>query len=386
MRILIANDLHWPMIVGVATSTRTLAIELSRNGHEVLVLAPSRKGHGRNEIDSNYTITRVKSVAIPFQQNLRLSLSLERRLTKEIKEFKPDLVHIHTQFSIGLGAMYVAHKMGIPIVATNHVLPDNIVKNVMLLTPISGLFNKLFTRYGILLYKDADHIIMPTQSAIDMFNTSSIKSPITPISNGIDLDRFYPHEPDEKVFEKFNIPKKPIISYVGRVDGEKEIDTLVWAAELIRQAHDAHFLIVGGGSMVNELKRLARRLGVFQNFTFTGRVSDDDLEELQNISSIFIMTSPAELQSLATLEAMACETPVIAVDAGALSEICQDGVNGFLIEPQDFQTLAARAIELLDNKKKMEKFAKASLEISQKHNIKNVVKEFEEVYQTTINR
>ncbi len=374
------------MIVGVATSTRTLAIELSRNGHEVLVLAPSRKGHGRNEIDSNYTITRVKSVAIPFQQNLRLSLSLERRLTKEIKEFKPDLVHIHTQFSIGLGAMYVAHKMGIPIVATNHVLPDNIVKNVMLLTPISGLFNKLFTRYGILLYKDADHIIMPTQSAIDMFNTSSIKSPITPISNGIDLDRFYPHEPDEKVFEKFNIPKKPIISYVGRVDGEKEIDTLVWAAELIRQAHDAHFLIVGGGSMVNELKRLARRLGVFQNFTFTGRVSDDDLEELQNISSIFIMTSPAELQSLATLEAMACETPVIAVDAGALSEICQDGVNGFLIEPQDFQTLAARAIELLDNKKKMEKFAKASLEISQKHNIKNVVKEFEEVYQTTINR
>ena len=247
MRILIANDLHWPMIVGVATSTRTLAIELSRNGHEVLVLAPSRKGHGRNEIDSNYTITRVKSVAIPFQQNLRLSLSLERRLTKEIKEFKPDLVHIHTQFSIGLGAMYVAHKMGIPIVATNHVLPDNIVKNVMLLTPISGLFNKLFTRYGILLYKDADHIIMPTQSAIDMFNTSSIKSPITPISNGIDLDRFYPHEPDEKVFEKFNIPKKPIISYVGRVDGEKEIDTLVWAAELIRQAHDAHFLIVGGG-------------------------------------------------------------------------------------------------------------------------------------------
>lgn len=98
------------------------------------------------------------------------------------------------------------------------------------------------------------------------------------------------------------------------------------------------------------------------------------------------MTSPAELQSLATLEAMACETPVIAVNAGALSEICKDGVNGFLIEPQDFQALAARAIELLNDTKKMKKFAKASLEISQKHNIKNVVKEFEEVYHRTIAR
>ena len=92
MKILVAADLHWPTINGVATFSRNLAQGLADRGHEVVVIAPSQRRSGRSgeEIDGNYTIKRVASVPFPFYQNFRISLAPQLEIKKIIQEFEPD--------------------------------------------------------------------------------------------------------------------------------------------------------------------------------------------------------------------------------------------------------------------------------------------------------
>jgi glycosyltransferase involved in cell wall biosynthesis len=78
MKILIASDLHWPTINGVATFSRNLARGMAERGHEVHVIAPSQTGKKCKEIDGNYVIHRTASVPFPFYQNFRISLNPSR--------------------------------------------------------------------------------------------------------------------------------------------------------------------------------------------------------------------------------------------------------------------------------------------------------------------
>ena len=82
MRILIANDQHWPMKSGVATAARTQAQGLSSLGHTVMVVAPSQTGRGYQERDENYDITRIRSFGLPFRKNLRVSVTYDREMRR----------------------------------------------------------------------------------------------------------------------------------------------------------------------------------------------------------------------------------------------------------------------------------------------------------------
>src|SRR4051812_31894184 len=105
MKILMASDLHWPTINGIATAGRTLAQGLAENGHEVLVVAPSQTGKKYHETDGLYKVTRTSSLVFPFYQNLRISLSPNREINKIVKEFAPDVIHVQTPLGVGLGAV-----------------------------------------------------------------------------------------------------------------------------------------------------------------------------------------------------------------------------------------------------------------------------------------
>lgn len=140
MKILIAADLHWPTINGVAVFNRNLAKGLAERGHEVLVVAPSqrRSGLAGEEQDGNYLIKRTISVPFPFYQNFRISVSPRREMKKIIEEFGPDVIHIQMLLGIGQAAMRYAKRYNIPVVATNHAIPENLMDNIRLLAPISG--------------------------------------------------------------------------------------------------------------------------------------------------------------------------------------------------------------------------------------------------------
>lgn len=386
MRVLIANDQHWPMKSGVATAGRTLAQGLAALGHEVLVVAPSQTGRGYSERDENYNIMRIRSFGLPFRKNLRVSVTYDREMRRVLDEFQPDVVHVHTQLTVGLSMLRAAVKRDIPVVATNHVMPDNMIKNIKILSPISRPVSYILSEYGTLLYRGTKRIVMPTESALGLFNLSRIEAPAVAISNGINLDKFKPGKPSDELYEKFHIPRdKPLITYIGRLDEEKHVHILVHALELLHwSGRDFHAVIVGHGNAVEGLNELVETMRLSDDVTFTGLVSDDDLVQLHRLGDMYVMPSPTELQCLAMLEAMASGKPVVAVDAGALGELCLNGQNGYLVRVDDIEAMAHALMELLDHARRRQSFGKRSLEIAKQHDVRTVMPKFVELYEQVI--
>jgi len=388
MKILIAADLYWPTINGVAVFSRNLALGLAEKGHEVLVVAPSqrRSGLSSEEMDGKVVVKRTVSVPFPFYQNFRISLTPRREVKKIIEEFNPDVVHIQMLLGIGQATMRYANRYDIPVVATNHAIPENLLDNIRMLARVSKPLSYIITEYGARFHAKADYVTMPTQAAIDMLaggrdNLPDI--PIVPVSNGIDLSKFKPTKASPHTYKKFNIPTdKKIVSYVGRLDAEKHVNVLINAFNevLIRTDEPLHLVIVGFGTEEDRLQNQVYELGIDKSVTFTSRVEDDEIVELHKVGTVFCMPSPSELQCISALEAMASGKPIVAVNAGAVPELCQNDRNGYLCEKDDVLQIAESLQKILDDDSLQKKFSKESLAIAKTHDLQHTLKTFESIY------
>lgn len=389
MKILIASDLHYPTINGVATFGRNLAIGLAERGHEVMVIAPSQTSKKYKEVDVNHVVIRTASIPFVPYQNFRVSPTPTREVKKAMLEFDPDVIHIQMLLWIGQATMKYGNKFGIPIVSTNHAMPENLMDNIVLLAPLARPINFMLRQYGARFHTKADYVTLPTQSAIEMFGATEkmkMKVPMEAVSNGIDLKKFHPGKPNKEVYEKFSIPRNvPIITFVGRLDAEKHLSVLVNAFSDVLESTTAHLLIVGDGQDAMSLKAQCYALGIFQHATFTGRVSEEDKVLLHQIGTVFAMPSPMELQSIATLEAMASGQPVVAIDAGALKELCQDGRNGILCRLDDSQQIGEALVRIITDKKQRSQMGKESLVIARTHDLNTTLDRFEQIYGSLIN-
>lgn len=384
MRIVIASDLHYPTINGVATFGRNLAQGLAEKGHEVIVIAPSQTGKKYQEVDKNYTIVRTASLPFPFYQNFRISVSPYLEVKKIIEEYQPDIIHIQTPLGIGRAALGVAKKLDIPVIATNHSMPENLIDNLKLLAPFARPIRYVMKSYGLWFHNNTDYITLPTQAAIDMFDDlrQATKVPVRPVSNGIDLSRFKPGKVPSYFHNRIGLPTdKPIIMYAGRLDSEKHLHVLIKAAARVFKKVDAHLLVVGHGNDAERLWALTEKLGITDRITFTGRAADEDMPLLYRTASVLAMPSPAELQSIVALEALASGLPIVAVRAGALHELCQDGRNGYLCKVDDDSQMAKLLIKILEDKKICTRMSRESLLIAKQHDLSATLNEFEAIYQ-----
>jgi glycosyltransferase involved in cell wall biosynthesis len=262
-------------------------------------------------------------------------------------------------------------------------MPDNLLDNMKLLAPVSRPISYLITEYGAWFHGKVDYVTLPTRSAIELFGEKRRPARVEAVSNGIDLSKFTVSKPNKEIYEKFDIPTtKKIVSYIGRIDAEKHLPVLIkaFARVLDMTKTPTHLLVVGDGTDREHLMNMAHEYGIAKHVTFTGRVTDDEIRELHKVGDVFCMPSPAELQSIATLEAMASGKPIVAVDAGALSELCQEGQNGYLCRRDDDEQVAASLVTILDDAPLRKRFGEASLEIAKTHDIEHTLDRFEEIY------
>jgi len=119
---------------------------------------------------------------------------------------------------------------------------------------------------------------------------------------------------------------------------------------------------------------------------FIGFVHPDDLPALYNSADIFVMPSPEELQSIATLEAMACGKPVLAADARALPELVSPGVNGYLFRACNAEDVSSRMDQILNERAHWARMGEAGFERAQTHSLQNTIKLFEEHYAKVIEK
>ena len=395
MKILIVNDQHFPLVNGVAWFARNLATGLADRGHEVQVIATSyqKKGHYSTEMDKNHLVHYLPSVQVPVYTAMRISLNPAREIKRIFQNFQPDVIHIQSPLTIGKAAMKYGHKMKIPVITTIHQMSENVLKQIEFLAPISQTLNKIITNYGTHFHAGADFITIPTASAAKIFaNTlAKIHKVAKPISNGIDLSKFQPPSPknsasDQNIFTKFSINStRKIVLYIGRVDKDKHLSTIVKAFAKIREMKiDADLIIVGTGNDVENLREIAASENLTKNVIFTGFVSEEEKSALARVGTLYAMPSSVELQSISTLEAMASGQPIVAVNAGALAELCHNDKNGFLVDLDDIDQFAKCFAKILSDKKLREKFSKESLRIAKTHDLQNVLTEFENVYREQI--
>jgi hypothetical protein len=139
--------------------------------------------------------------------------------------------------------------------------------------------------------------------------------------------------------------------------------------------------VVGSGSQSSELVRLAAELGIQGRVHFSGELSEADLLAKLGESSVFVMPSIQELQSMATLEAMAAGRPIIAADALALPHLVHDGENGFLFKPDSPSDLAVKIQRIFDlPAKEFERLSQGSRVLVESHDLGATVDVYERLY------
>jgi glycosyltransferase involved in cell wall biosynthesis len=169
--------------------------------------------------------------------------------------------------------------------------------------------------------------------------------------------------------------------FVGRITSEKQIDVLISAFALLDPALDARLEIVGGGELEGDLRAQVASLGIEDRVTFDSYVTTEFLREALTRATVFAMPSIAELQSIATMEALASGLPVVGANALALPHLVHDGKNGYLFEPGDAEEFAARLTDvLLLPDDELQAFKRESLKIVEAHDINRTLSTFEELY------
>jgi 1,2-diacylglycerol 3-alpha-glucosyltransferase len=388
MRILIATDTYHPDVNGAAYFTYRLATTLTKRGHNVFVMCPSRFFKDTVSNDEGVTVYGIRSIPIPLYRNFRISpLFISRTIRGAVKEISPDIVHIQNHFLIGKEALSAAKKLGIPVIGTNHFMPENLVHYLHLPRIVERWLQKFAWRQFVRVFQQLDFVTTPTKTAVALLKNADLNKDVMPISCGIDLERFNPTNDGSYLRQSFAIPiNKPVLLYVGRLDKEKRIDIILRALPGILRVTSVHLILAGTGKEKQRLEELAEKLGTHKAVTFTGFVPDKDLQNIYRIADLFVTAGIAELQSIVTMEAMASGLPVVAVNAMALPELVHDGENGYLFSDGDSQMLAEKVIAILSNQTMRAQMSKKSLEIIKDHDIHRIIEKYESIYREIINR
>jgi len=415
MKIVIASDIYYPMTNGVAVFAHNLANGLAARGHEVMVICPSFKGYAYKRRDRKTKVLNVytKSVRCPFypdqinkvadqkeilgyplprlvyKNGIWASINPYSEIKKVLNKFQPDVIHLQTAEGIAIAVRWYAKRHGVPMVATGHAYPDNVTGQLKLLKPVKKPLDVALRTYMNSFLKHSEYATMPTEMAIDNLipkNRKRFKVTVEPLSNGVDLSQFSPGKPDDKIVKKYNIAvKQPRVIYVGRVDPEKSIGTVIMAfAKVLGTNPKAELLIVGDGTDKARLEKIVNEYDLNDNIRFLGKVMPPDLQEVYRTADVFATASETETQGIVLIEAAATGLPLVAVDAGAVKELCQNKRNGILCQPGDVDGLANGMKKLLADEKVRKKYGEESLKIAEKHDLNNTLARFEEIYKKAI--
>jgi len=388
MKILIATDTYYLGAGNVPHFTqRRLAMMLVEQGHQVFVMAPSPNTKKIILEHDGVTVYGLSSFSLPAYPNLRISpLFFSKTYIKKcLEEINPDIIHVQDHFMIGRGVLKIAKELDIPVVGTNHFMPENFTHYFYLPKFIEAKFKKIIWQGVLKVYNQVETMISPTKTAGSLLEKSGFKNMIIPVSNGIDLKRFNLNNNGDYLKEKYKIPANRLsVLYVGRLDKEKRIDMIIAAMPEIIKKVDAHLVLGGVGKLRYSLEEQVKNLGLQDRVTFVGFVPDEDLPNLYRLANLFAIAGIAELQSVVTMEAMASGLPILGVNAVALPELIHDGENGYLFSENNIQELAERAIMILLNKELQAQMSAKSLEIIQRHDVNLVMAKHESIYQTTI--
>ena len=265
----------------------------------------------------------------------------------------------------------------------------------------AGLRNRILSVHSTRLsakgcnFDFTDRLVLPAYNrivALSLTHASYLKEKervrdhqVTIINNGVDVDRFYPVDSEErrrKYKRKLSIPENNItVTIIAALRPEKNHRMFLDAALLIsKKRKDITFLVVGDGEERSRLQAIAHKMLPEGRVIFLG--DRNDIPEILSVTDISVLCSFMEIFPLTVLEAMSAGLPVISTDVGSLSEMIRNDEDGILIQSEDIYSFTRAIEKLADNRKiRLDMGKRAREAVLEKFSTKMMLSKYAKLFQ-----
>lgn len=346
----------------------TLSYALKRRGYKVIVAGDPK----------SRPLWEAQKLGLEVYEDLYLSHTSPgmivyniKRMADLIKNENIDIINAHRAEGHLVAALYkYILKKKIPLIRTRGDTRP----------PKDNIFNRYLNN------NFTDKIIVTAETLRESYlqNLKIKPEKVSRISVGIDENFFSPRPPHLGWKNRLNIGEGDlVVGMVGRLSPVKGHKYFIQAAEFILKiTPQAKFIIAGGNAQIkaSQLKEMVKESNMENNFRFVGRV--DDIREIISIFDVGVVASVgSETICRVLLEYMAMGKPVVGTSVNAISEVIQDGVNGFVVPPGDKQALGEAILQLLEDKEKRINFGNAGRSsVERDFSLEQFAKKTEEVY------
>lgn len=338
MKIALFTETFLPKVDGIVTRLKHTVEHLQKSGDQVLIFSPE----GGLKEYKGAKIKGVSGIPLPLYPELKLAFP-RPSIGFALERFKPDLIHVVNPAVLGVGGIYYAKQMNIPLVASYHThLPQYLHHYGF------GALESVLWELLKLAHNQAQLNLCTSTAMVQELVNHGIER-VDLWQRGVDTDMFQTHLASQKMRDRLSNghPEDPLLLYVGRVSAEKQIDKIKPVLESIPNSRLA---IVGNGPARVELEQLFADTST----NFVGYLHGLELASAYASADAFVFPSATETLGLVLLEAMAAGCPVVAARSGGIPDIVTDGVNGYLFEPDDPMGAIAATQSLLAVKEERE--------------------------------
>ena len=321
-----------PEVNGVAMTVGRLVGGLRERGHRVSVIRPRQ---GKGDAGSEHELA-LPGFPLPGYPGLRFGLPAGRRLARQWRQQRPDLVHVVTEGPLGWSAVSVARRLGIPVTSGFHTNFDRYSVHYGV-----GWMRPALAAYLRILHRRTRVTMVPTTALAGELAGAGIDG-IRVVGRGVDTVRFDPARRSAALRASWGAAgTAPVCLYVGRLAPEKNLALVHQAFRAIQaQQPAARMVWVGDGPAAAQLA------SEHADQHFAGMRQGDDLAAHYASADLFLFPSLTETYGNVVAEAMASGLPVLAYRCAAAAELIVDGRNGLTVAPGDQRAYLAAACEL----------------------------------------
>jgi glycosyltransferase involved in cell wall biosynthesis len=333
MRIALFTETFLPKVDGIVTRLSHTVDHLQRLGNQVLVISPDG---GLTEY-KGAKIYGIPGFPLPLYPELKLALP-RPSMRQVLEDFQPDLMHLVNPAVLGLGGLYYAKSLDVPLVASYHTHLPKYLEHYGL-----GMLEGVLWELLKVVHNQAEINLCTSTAMQDALVSHGIER-VAVWQKGVDTELFQPDLGSVEMRSHLTQghPESPLLLYVGRLSAEKEIDRI---KPVLQAVPNARLALVGDGPHRADLEKYFADTPTH----FVGYMTGKTLASAFASADAFIFPSRTETLGLVLLEAMAAGCPVIAANAGGIPDIVTDGVNGYLFDPSDDQGAIAATKRLLAN-------------------------------------
>ena len=378
MRVAMFTNNYLPFIGGVPISIERLRKGLQALGDKLLVIAPSY----REQPPEEEGVLRVPSLMnLGENSEFRLANIFLPHTIRKVKDFLPDIIHLHHPIWLGSLGLFMARRLKVPAVYTYHTRLEHYAHFVPL--PVL-LFRNLISHALIRRFANkCDAIIVPTYSTEEYLRIVGVKKPTYVQPTGIEYQKFQqvPGEKVEALRKRLGLGDEKVFVSVARLSNEKNIDFMIDAIHSLRQKTDTpfRFLMIGDGHQRDRLQQRIDELELGEHMTLVGSVPPEEMATWYKLGDAFLFASKSETQGMVILEAMAAGCPVVAVRSSGIDDVVRDGYNGFKT-PEKQEQWVARVQQLLENDSLRREMSDHALGFARDYSVEKFARDVREIY------